>query len=430
MTEWLTRWLNPLYRKLFGHEMGGRMLSFLQHVSYTLLGGLAAGGILFVLKVYAGRLLGPEEFGKYGLVLSLSNLGVFLMILGLDTASVYYVARTPTPKEKKAYIGSSLWLVTFLSTTVGAAAYIGGDWIAAYLNLDRSLFDLTIIFSACMSFKLLLFGYIQGLHLFALQAWAMVLEAIGSTIFFLVIVHVFLYQQASTIIWADITGYLCLILLVVLILYKRFSITTIHTKEMVIYGLSSLPLAMSGIALDSVDKIFINQYLTRELLGVYTAYSLVSLAIVGHFTGMVVNVLFPYASSMEEKKRLFHKLNRVFAIFSLPATLGLAGTTAVLILLFGEEYPLVISLIFTFAVLGILKTYFQLLWWLIASMGPQAIRFVSRQGFLTGVIYIGLLFTFRHQLSLFLVVAFQILAITYGAIIGNLNYHRFLSDKE
>jgi len=57
-----------VHLKLFQHEMSDQMIIFLRHLSWSVAGGISASAIMMIFNIYAGRLMGPEEFGKFSLI--------------------------------------------------------------------------------------------------------------------------------------------------------------------------------------------------------------------------------------------------------------------------------------------------------------------------------------------------------------------------
>ena len=79
-----------IHLRVFGHAMSDEMRKFLGNLSWSFFGGIIAAGATFTVNIVAGRLLGPEEYGKYSLVFLISQIFLIPMIFGMDTA----IART------------------------------------------------------------------------------------------------------------------------------------------------------------------------------------------------------------------------------------------------------------------------------------------------------------------------------------------------
>ena len=100
----LIRIAEILHLRIFGHEMGEEMRTFLGHLSWSFLGIFFSSAILFFGSVLIGRFLGPNEFGKYNLVLAISNVAIVFMFFGFDTTAVKFISSGSNEIEKKAII--------------------------------------------------------------------------------------------------------------------------------------------------------------------------------------------------------------------------------------------------------------------------------------------------------------------------------------
>ena len=74
--------------------MSGEMKNFLGNLSWSFFGGIIAAGIMLSVNIAAGRILGPVEYGKYGLVIALSSILLIPMLLGLDVALTHFIAQS------------------------------------------------------------------------------------------------------------------------------------------------------------------------------------------------------------------------------------------------------------------------------------------------------------------------------------------------
>ena len=98
---------SKIYTYLFRHPPGKNARAFFQNSFWSLGGGTLAFTFLFLANILAGRWLGPEEFGKYSLVIAWTNILAVLFVLDTDTGIAYFIARARAKRERKKYLTNS-----------------------------------------------------------------------------------------------------------------------------------------------------------------------------------------------------------------------------------------------------------------------------------------------------------------------------------
>ncbi len=93
-----------IHLKIFDHEMGIKMKRFLTNLSWSFFGGFIATGMMFALNMVAGRILGPEEYGKYSSAVVLTGVLATIFVLNLDISSIRYLADRKYKKSLKKYL--------------------------------------------------------------------------------------------------------------------------------------------------------------------------------------------------------------------------------------------------------------------------------------------------------------------------------------
>ena len=105
------------------------------------------------------------------------------------------------------------------------------------------------------------------------------------------------------------------------------------------YGGISLVHAVTPFGFIYLDKLVLKSALGDSQLGLYTAYQTGSFLIVAQLMAIVTNVLFPMASSTENKSTLVRRIRKAQRRGVLPLTLLLFGTVSAALAAFGGEYP-------------------------------------------------------------------------------------------
>ncbi len=416
------------HRRIFKEEMSNEMRKFLGNLSWSFFGGIIASGIMFVVNVFAGRILGPEEFGKYALVLSMANIFLIPMSLGIDVAVVHYLSKNKNFYRRKKYLNTSLFLkLVLIIITIfifSSSYYFLGNILDKLLFIKSNIFYITLFFTIFLSLKNIFNSFIRGFYLFKFQSIVKIIEA--GSIFSIFILTLFFSQKHSflLIVTSIIFGYVLFILTVFVRLRKYFSFNFNfnYSKNIFTYGKYAAIGSVAGVLLSSFDKIFINKYLGVTSLGIYNAYSTASILIISQLVVIFVNVFFPMLSSVKSVKVIKKKINKIFKLVFLPASILMSLLIYVIMFMFGKNYPIDYWLIFEFSILSILWFYFGVLMWLIASRNQAGIKFTSFHSIISGIILFSLIIIFRNIFNLHLAVGFLIVAIVYGIIMANWNY--------
>ncbi len=140
---------------------------------------LTIGEVLFNLSGYvihavAGRVLGPADYGRYGLVITLTTTVIILIGNGIPTAMSRYLSEYF--EKDPAMIGTikrtGAWLQFFLIAAVTIIFFFSAPLIAALLG-DTTLtplFQVSSLIIPAFAASSFYFYYFTGIHLFRSQA--------------------------------------------------------------------------------------------------------------------------------------------------------------------------------------------------------------------------------------------------------------------
>jgi O-antigen/teichoic acid export membrane protein len=357
--EKLIHIIEIVHLRFFGHKMSEKMRSFLGNLSWSFFGGITAGVLFFISTVIAGRFLGPEEFGKYNIVIMISQLLLIPMLLGMDITSTRFISRITDKKKQSKYISTALSVVGISIFITGGVFLLLHNTIIHYAHLDNDMMPIIIVVSVIMASKMLFDGYMRGLRLFEYQAIVRMIEAV--VVFFVLIISLFLMQEykyniyvISIIIGAGLVSILYFVRIKQYINIK-FDINIL--KQLFGYGKFVIIGSIFGVVLMLGDKFLINTYLGSEELGIYMAYYTVSISLVMQLTAIIINVFFPDIAGVDDKVSVMKKIEKMMLIGFIPLTLILGLFIFLFVHLFGQEYPVVFSLIFLFAILSALQFF-------------------------------------------------------------------------
>jgi len=396
--------------RIFGHPIGPEMKIFLGNLFWSFLGGVVASAVALVINILAGRLLGPQEFGKYSLALVIGEYLLIVFYLGLDTASLRAVAKSRNENEIKWNISSASYFVLTSMVVFSTLALTFSKTLANIFSTTPGVVFVAVFLAIATGIKLLFNGFIQGTHQFKHQFIGKIVEAViiiisFSTIFFYL--HRYTYSSYVAVI---VLGAAAIIITFFLKLKKYFR--NFHKPTLLAqfsYGKLFLLSTALGTIFASVDKLAINRFLDVSQLGIYMAYYLVSIGLISQISQMFNNVFIPtIAKSLN--KAIFGKLERLIYLAVVPLTVLIIAIVYVAMIFFGKKYSVVPNLAISFGIFATLKlllsTYNSIIITLSKSIYKNYIIKYNIINVFTVLAYIPLVVT--HTLSIQTILIIQI----------------------
>ena len=363
-----------VHLKLFQHEMSDQMIIFLRHLSWSVAGGISASAIMMIFNIYAGRLMGPEEFGKFSLISTISQIFIIPMLFGLDVSNLVAISKNKDISDRKRIISSTMYFVLFSSILLTIIFIFSLNYLNLRFSLGKSFFVIAFVYSILIGCKTFLDSIIRGLHLFKYQFLGKIAEIIflGIIFYFTFILgnrHDYYFFAISLI-----SGF---IVLSAVYLKKIIPFITRFDFSSLIKQLSLGRVIFFGTALtvsfNSIDKLIIVKYLTFADLGIYSAYYLVSVNLIAQLTQMFVNVFLPSISGINYRI-VVNKIDRLFALSSFPLIILMIGVILLVISLFGSKYIINLNLVFSFSILSVLYAYLTINVNIIISISKEIYR--------------------------------------------------------
>lgn len=383
-----------IHRRLFGHAMSSYMRHFLRQLSFSFVGLTAANGILFGTLLLVGRLLGPDQFGLFALVVAISQIIIIPMMLGMDVATMRSVAIYTGRLAMKRRIVSSGFLVMQAAAILITLVVFGmTGWLSARFDIDRMVLRAATVLALAVVFKNFFDGVIRGEGRFKFQARARIFEALVVLVSFGVLFWAVPNSGYTVFVMAMIVGAGMISLLYLTVgKVARLLARQYWEKEEALrlwrYIRFGMVGALGGLLLVSGDKLLIERLLGQASLGVYAAYYFISVQVAAQISYVFINVFFPMVSRRADKLVVLKKLDRLIGVFFMPATLAVVGGMAVSLWLLSDAYPFSWLLIFSMSVYAMLFFIFQTYWWFIASTGSAGVKFTSLNGLVAGVVYL------------------------------------------
>lgn len=366
--------VNAIHLKLFQHEMSDEMSKFLRHLSWSVIGGITASAVMMAVNIFAGRLMGPEEYGKYSLLLAMSQIIMIPLLFGFDVTSVIAISSSKDDKEKRENISSVLFFVLISSLIFLVIFIVISPFLLSKFSLGLTFFSITVFFAIVSGIKSILDSIVRGLHLFKYQFFGKMFEVALVVLLFLLFFGI--AGKRDYIFYIVCLG--AGIVLISVYFLKRiaryisaFKFSSL--KKLLSFARILFIASLLGMAFNSVDKLIVAKYLSFTELGIYSAYFMMSVNLVAQLTQMFINVLLPTISGVNNG--LFvKKIDKVYSIGFLPIFISLLGIIFVAIKLFGDKYGVNLGFIVSFAFLSTLQIYLTINSTIITSISKEVYK--------------------------------------------------------
>ncbi len=420
---YLISWLDRIHVRIFGHLMGEQMRQFLSHLSWSLIGGTLASVIMFCVTLLAGRLLGPEQYGRYNELLSLATAFSVIFLFGMNISSVRYLSDKTFAEKRNTILATTLYAVMAWSLLV--ILFIGAThtfWTDRLSVTTGALF-LSLALAIIIALKSMFDGFLRSFHRIRAQSSLRFGEALLILMGFGALVILLNRPDYLSQTIAMIFGGTFFVLFAFVLLQKNlaghnFDKPTFVTifRDYNRFLLISSVLAMAIAA----DRFLIGKLIGVRELGIYGAYYSASHLIISELGALFMNVFWPTViKNVENLPRILRKTTKLFIGFS-PVWIALIMVnTWIFVLLFGSQYPMRADYIALFSVNTFLGLLFSV------YIGFLNIHYVSRTvlaNIFFTVLSIGTLVV-SHSITAYLVSQILAQIITIGVI------HRYLSSK-
>lgn len=407
--------INKIHLKIFGQPIGTKTQKFINNLGLMSLGTIGGIVFIFITNIFAGRLLGPTEYGKYALIISLGQIFIIPMTFGINTASVKYISSSKNKLKKKLFAQNTIFLSILFTFLTSIICLIFNSQFSNFLKINNQIFIFILIYSVILSFKYISEALIKGFHQFKLLSS---LEFINSFIICLsFFVFIFLTKNRSfqNFIIPTIIGLSIYTLVFINRNYRQLKLPKINLKNIKIilnYGKYATLGSLFGITLNNLDKFVLNKYMSFSDIGIYSIYLSSSTFAGNYILQIFIQIFFPTISSIKEKTKIISKIFKLMTISFFPIIIANICSTSVILFLMGDKYEKNLIYILLFSLLGTLVVFSGILWWLIASFGIKGIRFTSLIGIFLGLLNIIIMILLTQTLGL--------LGTVYSLIITNI----------
>lgn len=155
----------------------------------------------FVIHSIVGRMLGPADYGRYGLIITLTTMVIILIGNGIPTAMSKYISEIfdTNPALVRAIKRQSIILQTIIIGSITVIFFFLAPVLAYFLNDPTltPLFRISTWIIPTFAMASFYFSYYTGLHEFNIQSLLKILRSIFKVIF--IIGLAYLYRVPGSI---------------------------------------------------------------------------------------------------------------------------------------------------------------------------------------------------------------------------------------
>lgn len=393
-------------------------------LTWSFVGGAASSGVLLLTTILAGRFLGPTEYGKFNFVAALSQIIFALTMLGMDRASLRFVAQAKEAASQSKMLSSSLQFFVAVATLFSLLYFLVHPFLADALQVPSTLMLMALAYGVCFGGRQLFDSFIRGLHEFKFQAIARLVESLIILLAFAVLFVYFTPHHYGHYALALMAGYFFFTLLCTWRLKPHFvRFDREAFKPQFSFAKIYFVGALLAILFGSLDKIVIGKYMSFQDLGIYGAYMAASLNFTSQLNTIFGNVFSPMLSKdLSNTPLVLKKIDRTFALFFIPLLLTVMGVTAAILWLLGREYPLTLSYVFSFSLLALLTMIFSVYAMVVAVYSKETLKMTTWVGNTLNLLFVGLFLMAVYWVGLSIQLVVSLLIVWQIANIANCKY--------
>ncbi len=410
--EVIVKLVDTTYQRVFNQKMSQAERDFLYNLSWVGAGTFVSTVLIAFFSILGGRLLGPQEYGKFTLIQSVAAFLSIPMSMGFSSAMLKYTAEKSDPNRQKNIISTTYIIIGSLILISVTCMFFFAQPLSKIFSTTPELLRFSIYFAVLSTF----FGLAQTtlrstnrMRAFALSQPAYAIILLISFVLFSLLDNLtfksMVYSQLIAFAFAAIAIHL---------LYTRrylnFSFDTTWTRTLSRFALATIIGIVAVAIYGNIGKIIIVRYMTVTDVGIYGAYTTATTSVASVLWSIFNMVFFPTASRYRDKLPILQRINRLVPFILVLGIPLVAISGRLILLLYGESYPfnlLWLILFATSAIISIIRGFYASL---LSSEGPRGALLSSAAAVVTAF--------FSLALNLILVPAIGITGATIATITG------------
>jgi O-antigen/teichoic acid export membrane protein len=368
--------ISKIYWLIYKENPSENVKIFIDNLYYVIIGFGLAALLSFIFQVLSGRILGPEEYGKYTIVQSIAMFIFIPMNLGISTAMIKYNAESEDFERQKKIISASYIITLIFSIFFSFLYFFYSQFFSKILNISVDTFNFSIIFALLFNLYTLSTSVLRSLHKMKRLSFVQAIYGLLAVVLSLV----FLYSLSfKIIVIISYISYIFVFLLITFSIYKYliFELDKFWVEKLFRYSFYVIIGSVASAFYLNFNKIIINKYLTLTDVGIFGAYFTCFITLPNFLFSIFNTVFFPSASKYRDKNKIFTKLNKIVFILAITGFPAIASIGFLLLKLYGSKYYLNFSLGLMFACASLLVLIDGLYGWLMSSVGKTGAKISS-----------------------------------------------------
>ncbi len=343
-----------IYQRVLGEHPGESAREFLSHLSWIGASFALAKVISSLVAIYAGRVLGPEEYGKINVLVSAGTMISPFILAGIHYSIVKYGARN---EEREEVFGTACGIFLLLAFFISALVLAFRSPLCSFFSIDRRLLLLALLYALGTSGFFVVSAMQQSLGIFIKRGLSEIaISLLIATGFFL---GLFLLGRVYA---AMAYAYIAAFGLVAVFWFFKISgaprlslFSRTRAQTMLEYGSYYFGAGIGSFLVLNVQSLILNSYLSPKEVGVYSAYYTASIGVSGYLGYAANTVLFPKAAASTNRRRLWDMAIKSWKNLFFIAVALLFCTEATILALMGRrQYGMDPVLMVLFAFCGAL----------------------------------------------------------------------------
>lgn len=301
----------------------------------------------FISSPIITRLITPEQNGKFSMFMTIGNLLLVIVVLGLDQAYVRFFY-DEEEENRGILLKSCLKIPLIISAIISVIMLIFYKQLSIYIIGQKSFIVIILLIVYLITNILLRFATLQirMSQKAKLYSFVNIVQKIANLVFVILIFYIFNNSYITLIIAAVISTIVAMLISIIAekdVWVKESVVRSLKTSrsEILRYGVPLVfSMAITWI-FQSTDRIVIKQFSGYEELGLYNgAMTIIALlnAVQSTFTTFWTPVAFEKYSLEPNNKEFFRKINSIVTVSMLVIAILLISSKDLIVLLLGEKY--------------------------------------------------------------------------------------------
>ena len=363
-----------LYRRIIGERPEAGAKEFIKHLSWIGVSFALAKVISSLVNIAAGRMLGPQEYGKINILVSTGAAISPFLIAGLGNSMIKY----GVVKEDRDRVFSTAGAVFLgLILLISSFTLLFRAPISSFFGIGVKMLFLALAYAVSTSSFLMASSMQQASGSFSGRGLSEItFSALLAAGFFLGVRYLGRLYEAMA--YAYIAAFGCVALFWLFRIGRVTKLSLLGKEQffrMSEYGAYSFGGGLASFFLFNVQSLILNASLPPREVGIYAAYYTATFGIAGYLGYAVNTVLFPKASASTNRKRLWELAAKGWTYLAPAMVLLFVAAEAAFLSLMGKhQYGMDARLMFLFALCGTLLLAQSSLMQILASGGVKALR--------------------------------------------------------